>query len=547
MKAYLPRLPEVEMAKSLHQARSIPQPPTLAQDFDYGHHDHEPQDPFSAGMPSPGEGIPSEPMHQRDEALQNFLIKLREEEEEYAAQEDPEDSLLRIEAETQAEVERQDVHLEEPTVGSAMFEWVRLPGEQLARQYVPRLEWKMRWSLSTPATRWFHGYLDQWTVEVDRARLNDDFDPNSSTAFDSSDVVGTAVRPAQRPTDPVPRQAASVLGNVQSSTVIQPRTLDLRTGGLEVYAADVVNVYGDLVPDTKVVSQPLQHVLHYRYGFCAQVPYTTDERMKNYKSAAGECKGLVPAMSRIGLKEFRGDELEQAVVDLYNFVVGNGTVPVAFSPLWDVAPVFQSRIGTHPLFRYHKLHEQAHIIGLNDSDLHRQWYLVLIPDGCTVLQVFRDNHPGVLAIVRSLLLWGIPFNTVRCVNKKPDTSRRMGEKRIGLGYRPRYHRFDRQEYAAYEEKKRDILLSGHGRAARMAGGILWRLSQDVIDVRSVTRGPALSVSTEGLVIDNMGDYFLVDDKLSANEEEIICGVYRIDRKYSLLVLLYHHIDIYYRK
>jgi hypothetical protein len=123
--------------------------------------------------------------------------------------------------------------------------------------------------------------------------------------------------------------------------------LDLRTGGLEVYAADVVNVYGDLVPDTKVVSQPLQHVLHYQYGFHAQIPYKMDERMQNYKSMAGECKGLVPAMSQIGLKEFCGDDLEQAVVDLYNFVVGNGTVLVAFSPLWDVAPVFRSHIGSH--------------------------------------------------------------------------------------------------------------------------------------------------------------------------------------------------------
>ena len=61
----------------------------------------------------------------------------------------------------------------------------------------------------------------------------------------------------------------------------------------------------------------------------------------------------------------------------------------------------------------------------------------------------------------------------------------------------------------------------------MAGGILWRLSQDIVNVKAVTCGPASSVSMEGSVIQNMGNYYLVDDKLSESKEDIICGVYRV--------------------
>ena len=63
---------------------------------------------------------------------------------------------------------------------------------------------------------------------------------------------------------------------------------------------------------------------------------------------------------------------------------------------------------------------------------------------------------GVLAAVRSLLYWGILFNTVRCVDRKPKWTERMSEKNIGLGYRDKHHCFDRQEYAAYEKRKQDI-------------------------------------------------------------------------------------------
>jgi hypothetical protein len=324
--------------------------------------------------------------------------------------------------------------------------------------------------------------MNEWSIEVDKSIAN----ANPSTIFDhGNDYIGE--REPQSSMDPVPVQAKY---DGQSSSVILPRTLEMATDGAEVYAEDVAHLYGDLVSETKVVSHSLKDILHKRYGFMAEVPYKTDARMKQCKSVANECNNMLSALNRIGLKEFHEDVLALAGMDLYNFVSGNGSMPVAFPPLWDVAPTFRKRIQNHSALGYQNVDNQTHLIGIRTKPFEAQWYLILVPDASTVLQVFREDDMGVLATVRSLLDFGIPFNTVRCVDRKAKMTKRMNEKSIGLGYRDKHHRFDRQEYAAYGERKQDILKKGHRRAARMAGGILWRLAQDIVGEKAVTRGPS---------------------------------------------------------
>ena len=62
----------------------------------------------------------------------------------------------------------------------------------------------------------------------------------------------------------------------------------------------------------------------------------------------------------------------------------------------------------------------------------------------------------------------------------------------------------------------------------MAGGILWRLAQDVVSEKAVTRGPSIC---------SVKKFHLVGDALSSIEMDIICGVYFVGSKFHLLVLL----------
>jgi hypothetical protein len=531
MKGYLPTGEEVEKAKFAYRTLPIPQP---RENHNYSYNDYEPNDGFTTGTPSANEGLPPDPVpgsHQQlGETLQGFLDRVRQELAEYTATAEIHECIARIEAEQRADNERQDSALSEPTVGSAIYEWKRVVGGHELRTFVPRQEWKTRWSFSSPATRWFHGLMNEWSIKVDNSIPNS----NPATIFDHhNNLIGE--REPQSSIGPAPVQATS---DGQSSTVILPRSFDTTTHSAEVYAEDVSGLYGDLVTETKVVSHSLKDILHKRYGFMAEVPYRTDVRMKEYKSVANESNNILSALNRIGLKEFHEDVLAQAGMDLYNFVAGNGSVPVAFPPLWDVAPTFKDQIiRNHSKLGYNKVDEGIHLIGIRTKAFEAQWYLILIPDASTVLQVFREDDMGVLATVRSLLDWGIPFNTVRCVDKKPKKSKRMDEKNIGLGYCDKHQCFDRQEYAAYEKMKQDILKKGQGQAARMAGGILWRLAQDIVGEKAVTRGPLTSVSVDGSVVGSMKKFQLVDDALSSSEKDIICGVYFVGSKLYLLVLL----------
>jgi hypothetical protein len=125
-----------------------------------------------------------------------------------------------------------------------------------------------------------------------------------------------------------------------------------------------------------------------------------------------------------------------------------------------------------------------------------------------------------------LLSWGIPFHTVKCLNNTPHRASKAYEN-IGVGKRNQNHSFSATDYVVYEAKKRDVLQGSFGRMARMNGGILWRLSQDFVVNRAVTKGPASSCKSEGVEVGRLGPYVLVDDGLLERDEDIICGVYHV--------------------
>jgi hypothetical protein len=542
MKLYLPTVQEVNQAKLMSKV-PFPQPRKSAQNFD---DDNYPLMNFDDGNYQHGEGyqpaginsfsstillpnIASAPapnrgsFQLRGEDLPSFINRVRVMlSGSIQDEDDDDDRASRAETEKAAEVQRLNDTLTEWSETLDIFEWIDAGGGHRLRTLVPREERQSRWSLTTPDTRWYHGLIHQFSILVHPSTAETDyFDPTSTTIVEEGNTKRIQQRQPQLSADPVPQQA-----DRQSSSVIQPRTMvDIQDR--DIYAEDVKHLYGHLVSDSSVVSRSLKHILFYRYGFKPQVPYTTDSRMRELETNNSECRVVVSAMDRLGLKTFLEDDLHEAVVDMYNFIICNPTRLFAFDPLWDLHPSFWGCVVDHPVFQYCKISDDIHLIGVRDRPLHKQFYLLMIPHACTVLQVFREDHRGVLAIARSLIAWGIPFHTVRCHLEKPIGLGVMEKKSFGLGFRHNGHKFNDAEYAIYETKKRDILKSRYGRVAVMAGGILWRLSKDVVDHKTVTRGPTPSYMQEGTAVGSLGNFHLVDDQLSATEEDIICGVYHM--------------------
>jgi hypothetical protein len=528
MQTLLPLKEEVAEAK--HRATMIPQPgtsfqsaaPVLADhDYDDGYvpmdDDYVPMDAEPAHSVEPVSGSRQRP----GETLAEFVQRMDEEKREGLQEEPAEERINRLERERTAERERLHNTLAQPTVGTAMYEWVRGPGGSLSRKLVPREQWNARWRRYDGSTRRYHSFFDEWDLELNNSDDDDDDfdDDDSDDESTMRDFLGPRNANASASFPKLPR-----LEN-PSAQVILPRQIEPCGSDVRKYGDDVNRLYRAPVAQTTVEERSLAHVLQFRYGFQVTSSSSSDSRLQDCEKVAASAKDNRAAMTRIGLKNFLGSEFDQAVQDMYNFVVGHGTRPKAFHPIWDFHPRYRDVIMRHPMFQYRRVDSTLHLIGMTGSQLSQQWYVLAIRDACTVMQIFREAPRSLLSTARYLLSQGIPFTTVKFVRRTPSPPPKHPN--FGLGHRPLGHIFNTSEYVAYEQAKRDLLEGAFGRVALLRGGIVWRLAKDIVKVKAVTQGPTSSCKTQGNIIGQCDQYNLVDDFLSEEDEDIICGVYHV--------------------
>ncbi|KDQ30234.1 hypothetical protein PLEOSDRAFT_1081782 [Pleurotus ostreatus PC15] len=127
------------------------------------------------------------------------------------------------------------------------------------------------------------------------------------------------------------------------------------------------------------------------------------------------------------------------------------------------------------------------------------------------------------AIVRYFADHGISFKTPML---RPVESIVPPRSNIGYNYREDDYKPTHTDYAQYEARRDAFLLTPRGRAAIMAGGIVWRLARDVVDIGDVLAGPTdhAMIWTRTVSSD---DYAYVDDTLSDYELDLICGNYKV--------------------
>jgi hypothetical protein len=489
MQAYLPTDEEVKIARRL-SARPV-----------LGTH-------YSAldGPPEPYSGS----RQKRGETQDEFVSRMCREELEYSVMESEAEQFERQGRMHQANSEQHDTALEEPTIGTAIFEWVELPGGYFLRKQIPRLDWKSKWVLKPSYQKRYYSLIDEWDFDADLGDAGQSQGANMEDGEPSSNEDG--------------------LDFMQDSLQdygVQPTNDDLPAIDKEndVYREDLRSVYGVHVPVSIVDVQSLADVLRLRYGFMSRFPYTTHPRMKNLLHTNKTAKDVQRAVGNLGVKHSKDTELWPAVLDLYNFIIANGKTPMAFASLWDYSPTFKNIITEHKTFQYYRVDSKLHLIGVTGESLHSQWYLLAIREATTVLQIFRSELKTHGDITRMLISHGIPFSTVKCLSREPAHT--ITRQSMGLGRRELGHTFDIIEYLAYEKAKNDVLSSSIGRAALTEGGIVWRLAKDIVRYRAVLRGPSESAKMQGNVVGHLGSHLLVDDKLQTADEDIICGVYHL--------------------
>ena len=93
-----------------------------------------------------------------------------------------------------------------------------------------------------------------------------------------------------------------------------------------------------------------------------------------------------------------------------------------------------------------------------------------------------------------------------------------------LGWRPAGFRADNHDYRAYEERARDILSAPRARAAILRGGIVWRLSVELMGeclIREALQGPSEDIWRHGHEIPQARAESWYEDGLSSYELDVI--------------------------
>ncbi|KAI0685148.1 hypothetical protein BC835DRAFT_1421513 [Cytidiella melzeri] len=160
-------------------------------------------------------------------------------------------------------------------------------------------------------------------------------------------------------------------------------------------------------------------------------------------------------------------------------------------------------------------------------------YSLCLADPVSVNHLLRSEvSSSMFDVTRTLLSWGVPFNTLqpiadpRTLWASPPMPMYFNQVPLGLGIVEHKHKFTLDDYKAYVAKRDEIITSFQGRAALLRGGLLWRLARDsYADDSEVCKGPSGFAMRDNHRV--LGDWDYVDDDLSLHQEDVICGVYRV--------------------
>lgn len=276
-----------------------------------------------------------------------------------------------------------------------------------------------------------------------------------------------------------------------------------------------------------------------RYGYILdEAPYTgipdpLQGKVKiTFKNWISACRG-------VGGQHLDSTSLEkqQPIIDFLNILSGaNHPLDEVPAKYWDLNSESAMPLGTVEDFHFHIEVKTFDHVGtlclLHPRDLdpqdHPSWLLAVSP--LTALECIRlGMGPDPRRTAQYLLNRGIAFRTLQSVSKTSLLSRspQTRSSTVMLGCRPENFCPSAADYAAYQTFCISFLAHHpYARVARMAGGIIGRIAKQVIYTEDILAGPSQSAlrGERGVFISN-GDCY-VDDELSIEEKELICGTYQ---------------------
>ena len=148
-----------------------------------------------------------------------------------------------------------------------------------------------------------------------------------------------------------------------------------------------------------------------------------------------------------------------------------------------------------------------------------------------------DDH-STISLSMQLVNVGITFHTLQRLSILPTVA--LSSPPTLIPVRVHDYVFTVDDHSAYVERRAHILSSPRGQAALLVGGLVWRLALEHLGMESVSFGPSSAVVQHGLgyLFKVPDGQIYIDDGLTQNELEVICGLYRC---YTGMIVLFSFI------
>jgi hypothetical protein len=427
-------------------------------------------------------------------------------------------------------------------------------GERV-REKVDRNEVQYEWDQYTNSQKAFHPIRNEWDLceELDPGAaylrdLKEDEEERAFQRMDEDDVVEYRPRredeldqvievvhldlPSQDSTDQTMVQAVEDVVIDDPVPVVDdpvPMVVEQPMPALPNYEDDLDL---DLYPDPQTfqpLSETLEATLHYRYGYIAP----PDLAHFQHDIPDHEIPSDYVVLFILALKPPLSITRPMAI-----FIHTMATLsPRPPSQLWDLhATAFGDWHDTTLRVSSFLFDRVTRYVFTDRSDPSDYPWVIVIADPATVLECLRRSrgpHPSIASVrqlSRFLLTNGYPFTTRQALTTRPHLPLPLPPSFPGLGWRPKSYHHDRVDYAEYQVRLHDFMDLPRARAALLSGGIVWRLAWecvgDLTDT-SVLDGPSDDALQCGDVLVN-GSQYLVDDRLTLAELDLISGVYLQD-------------------
>lgn len=262
--------------------------------------------------------------------------------------------------------------------------------------------------------------------------------------------------------------------------------------------------------------------LHKRDGRARSYLDRTDRAwvIKHLRYSKANAKDLLP----LGAPQFT------SVIDFHNTAIAVGPRGTKYHNLpaaWDMPSTLRVDLSRIHLFLVQSGEagevRPIYILRPPRGSRHPSPWFIATNCATVVLLVYRSTWVTMVEIARGLLELGIAFYTVEPRPRSMAPHSRWRNRSRGLGRRPRDFTPVEQDYVAYLHARNYLLRTAYGPAIRRHGGIVGRLAAEIVPDIEVLNGPAVCDA----IIGYDGDYVYVDDDVSDEMLDIVCGVYHV--------------------